>query len=313
MKVLLTGGTGMVGRNFLDRSVFIDLDFFNLSPFDTIAPTHQQLDLLDAQAVLRFIETQQPDIIIHAAGAVGGIEANIRNPVKMLVENLDMGRNVVLAARKVGIKKLIFLGSSCMYPKNSNELLREEQILNGPLEPTNEGYALAKIAILRLCQYINREDPSFSYKTLIPANLYGRYDNFNPERSHLVAATIAKLHQAVVNKEKIVDIWGDGTNRREFMYAGDLADALVRAVVEFDSLPEVMNVGTGTDRSVRELYETIAGVVGYNGAFRHDLSKPTGVYRKTVECSKQRDWGWSPSTSLENGLRITYSFYKENL
>jgi GDP-L-fucose synthase len=294
-RVLLTGRSGMVGRNFLEHP--------SISGFEVIAPNSLELNLLDFAQTLRFLVKYKPDIIIHAAGRVGGIQANIREPVRMLVDNLDMGRNLVLAAHDVGVHKLLFLGSSCMYPRETEQPMREENILNGALEETNEGYSLAKITVMRLCQYLNRE--GVQYKTIIPANLYGRYDNFDPSRSHLVAATIDKIHRA----KDDVEIWGDGRAQREFLYAGDLADMLVRAVTHFDTLPEVMNVGTGVGCTVNELYGAVARVVGYTGRFHHDLSKPVGMMRKTVDVSKQKEWGWMPKTSLDDGLIQAYASY----
>ena len=181
--------------------------------------------------------------------------------------------------------------------------------MHGELEPTNEGYALAKIVTLRLCEYINREDAGFEYKTLIPCNLYGRHDKFSPQHSHLIPAIIHKVHQAKVNKVSSVEIWGDGTARREFMYAGDLSDAVMRALREFESLPSVMNVGMGYDFTINEYYQTVAGVLGYKGSFVHDLNKPVGMARKLVSVERQSAWGWSASTRLSDGIAKTYEFY----
>lgn len=303
MHILLTGATGMVGRNFLEHPA--------AGEFEVMAPTHGELNLLDFEAVKDFLETHRPDMIIHAAGKVGGIQANMREPVRFLLDNLDMGRNMVWAARQAGVPRLLNLGSSCMYPRNAENPLREEMVLQGELEPTNEGYALAKITVARLCRYIGREDSSLQYKTLIPCNLYGRYDKFDPAHSHLVPAIIHKLHEAVQTGAGSVEIWGDGTARREFMYAGDMADCLVEAVRRFDTLPELMNVGTGSDFSVDEYYTAAAVVVGYQGKFVHDLSKPIGMKQKFVSDTKARQWGWRAATSLSEGLRRTYRFYLE--
>lgn len=248
-------------------------------------------------------------MVIHAAGKVGGIHANIREPAGFLLENLDMGRNVVWAAHKAGIRRLINLGSSCMYPRNHSEPLGEEMVLKGELEPTNEGYALAKVVTARLCEYIMKEDASFHFKTLIPCNVYGRFDNFDPARSHLVPAIIRKIHLAKQNSQQVVDIWGDGKARREFMYAGDLADALVRAIKEFESLPSTMNVGLGYDYSINEYYQAAADAMGYEGEFVHDLTKPVGMARKLVSVERQKLWGWSARHVLREGIEETYRFY----
>lgn len=300
-RILLTGGGGMVGRNLLEHAA--------MSDFEVFAPRSGELDLRNFGAVQRYLEKYLPDMVIHAAGKVGGIQANMREPVGFLLDNLDMGRNVVRAAHEAGIRRLINLGSSCMYPRNHSESLSEEMVLKGELEPTNEGYALAKVVIARLCEYIMREDDSFQYKTLIPCNIYGRYDKFDPVNSHLVPAIIRKVHQAKQNGERLVEIWGDGTARREFMYAGDLADALARAINNFDTLPSYMNVGLGRDYTVNQYYQAAAEVIGYPGGFAHDLSKPVGMARKLVSVERQHAWGWSARYELRDGIEQTYSYY----
>lgn len=301
MRILLTGGRGMVGRNFLEHECASD--------YEILAPTSVDLDLRDHGAVSEWMSSHAPDMVVHAAGKVGGIQANIREPVAFLLDNLDMGRNVVGAARVAGVKKMINLSSSCIYPRNAISPLTEDQILQGELEPTNEGYALAKIAIERLCQYISREFPGFAYKTLIPCNIYGKYDKFDPVHSHMVPAIIHKLHQAKANNKSTVDIWGDGKARREFMYAGDLADCMWQAVKRFDTLPVAMNVGLGSDLTVSDYYRTAAEVIGFSGAFLNDLSKPVGMKRKMVDTTKASEWGWQASTSLREGLAVTYQHY----
>lgn len=304
MKILLTGARGMVGRNIVERA--------DSHEFQLLAPTSEELDLRNYARVEAYLGVHRPDAVIHCAGKVGGIQANIREPVSFLVENWDIGRNIVLAARQCGVGKLLNLGSSCMYPKGHSEGLSEDMILTGSLEPTNEGYALAKIATAKLCEYISREDPALQYKTLIPCNLYGRYDNFDPARSHLIPAIIHKMHVAVQTGQQQVQIWGDGEARREFMYAGDLADAVMRAIGNFESLPSIMNLGLGFDYTINEYYSAVAEVLGYVGEFSHDLSKPVGMARKLVDVRLQADWGWMPAHSLREGVVKTYEFYLEN-
>ncbi len=301
--IFLTGGRGMVGRNFLEHAAAKD--------FEIAAPTSAELDLRDYGAVHAALERFQPDFVVHTAGKVGGIQANIREPVSFLLDNLDMGRNIVWASRNLGIKHLLNLGSSCMYPRYAANPLREDKVLQGELEPTNEGYALAKVTVARLCEYIGREQPELKYKTLIPCNIYGRYDKFDPQHSHMVPAIVHKLHQAKLTGAPLVDIWGDGKARREFMYAGDLADCMWAAVKNFDSVPDTMNVGLGCDLSVNEYYETAARVVGYSGGFEHDLSKPVGMKQKLVSVERATSWGWQAPTSLEQGLAKTYAYYLE--
>jgi GDP-L-fucose synthase len=300
-RILLTGSRGMVGRNLLEHP--------SMSAYEVLTPSSQQLDLRDYASVITYLQNHQPDMVIHCAGKVGGIQANMREPVGFLLENLDMGRNIAWASRQAGIQRLINLGSSCMYPRNHNEPLREELVLKGELEPTNEGYALAKIITARLCDYIMREDASFQYKTLIPCNLYGRHDKFDPAHSHLIPAIIHKVYQAREKGEKSVEIWGDGTARREFMYAGDLADAIVHAIDQFDSLPSVMNVGLGYDYTIDEYYQATAEVMGYAGEFTHNLEKPVGMTRKLVCIERQRLWGWQAQNDLLSGIEKSYQFY----
>jgi len=301
LRILLTGGGGMVGRNVLDH--------YSIQNFDILAPTSRELNLLDFRAVQIYLQANKPDLVIHAAGKVGGIQANMREPVGFLMDNFDMGRNIVLGAQQAGVKRLINLGSSCMYPRNHPEALSENMLLNGELEPTNEGYALAKVVIARLCQYIVREEASFQYKTLIPCNLYGRYDKFDPASSHLIPAIIHKIHQAKKSGQQSVEIWGDGTARREFMFAGDLADAIVHAITNFDDLPANMNIGLGYDHTINEYYQAVAAVIGYKGDFVYDTNKPVGMERKLLTVDLQKVWGWSPCHELTDGIDKTYKYY----
>lgn len=305
MQIFLTGGRGMVGSNFMEHPV--------AGSHEVLAPSSRELDLRDYDAVCRYMHKCSPDIVVHAAGHVGGIQANMRDPVSFLVDNLDMGRNVILAARQAGVKRLLNLGSSCMYPHNAPNPLREEMVLTGELEPTNEGYALAKIMAARLCEYIGREDGSFQYKTLIPCNIYGRHDKFDPLSSHMVPAVIHKIHQAKLSGAGQVEIWGSGNARREFMYAGDLADCMWRALQNFETLQSMLNVGLGIDLSILDYYRAVARVVGYSGAFVHDLTKPEGMAQKLVSIEKLELWGWSATTSLDEGIAKTYQFYLEGL
>lgn len=300
-RVLLTGATGMVGRNFLEHP--------SIKKYDILAPRRDELDLYNYDEVLAYLNIQKPDMIIHAAGKVGGILANSRYPVEFLLQNMDMGRNLIWASYNAGVKKFVNLGSSCMYPRNFNTPLKEEQVLTGELEPTNEGYAIAKIFSARLCEYISREYPLFHYKTLIPCNLFGRWDKFDPEQAHLIPAIIRKLHDAVTQHWREVEIWGDGQACREFLYAGDMADCLIKTIEEFDTLPAVMNVGMGTDYTIDEYYHMCAEVVGFSGDFCHDLTKPAGMQRKLVDVSKQDQWGWTPAVDIKTGIKRTYEYY----
>lgn len=301
IKIFLTGGSGMVGQNILNHLNSINFTF--------LAPKKNELDLKNFEHVQSYISFHSPEIIIHAAGLVGGIHANVANPVNFLVENVDIGRNIILAARDAGIRKLLNLSSSCMYPRNALNPLTEDMILKGELEPTNEGYALAKIFANRLCEYIHKENVIFKYKTLIPCNLYGCYDKFDPKHSHLIPAIIHKIHQAKILNHKSVEIWGDGSARREFMYAGDLADLVLKVVTSFDDMPDLMNVGLGFDYSINEYYQSVARVIGWNGKFNYDLSKPVGMKQKLVSTERLQKLGWKAATNLDNGIAKTYSYY----
>lgn len=300
-RILLVGGGGMVGRNLLEHPA--------IHRFEVLAPSSKDLNLCEFSAVQSYLHKHRPDLILHAAGKVGGIHANMREPVGFLMDNLDMGRNIVWAARQAGIKRLINPGSSCMYPRNHEQALKEEMVLKGELEPTNEGYALAKVVTARLCDYIVREDASYQYKTLIPCNLYGRHDKFDPVHSHLIPAIIHKVNQAKLSGQDTVEIWGDGTARREFMYAGDLADALMRAITHFATVPAYMNIGLGHDHTINDYYQATADVMGYTGGFVHDTSKPVGMARKLVSVERQTAWGWSARHTLREGIEETYRYY----
>ncbi|CAD7341479.1 GDP-L-fucose synthase [Sphingomonadales bacterium 56] len=304
-KLFITGGSGMVGRHIQVHPMAAE--------WEILAPTSQELDLRNSTQVADYITERQPDLVVHCAGKVGGIRANIAAPVDFLDQNVMIGRNVVMGARAAGVKRLINLGSTCIYPRNAPNPLNEKMILTSELEPTNEGYALAKIVALRLCEYIRREDPAFLYKTLIPCNLYGEYDKFDPQNSHLLPAIIHKVHQARERDEKSVEIWGDGKARREFMYSGDLADAVFKAAANLETTPDLMNVGVGADHSINDYYAIVARVIGWEGSFIHDLSKPVGMTQKLCDTTRQTAWGWRAETSLESGIAKVYQYYKERI
>jgi len=295
----------MVGQNILNHPFAKSWKIF--------APSSNELNLANTLECEKYISNKMPNLIIHCAGKVGGIKANIDEPVEFLDKNIMIGRNVIMGARLAGVKNLINLASTCIYPRLAKNPLNEEQILKGELEPTNEGYALAKIFSTRLCEYIRREDSTYHYKTLIPCNLYGLYDKFDPNKSHLVPAIIHKIHQAKMSNKPSVEIWGDGNARREFMYSADLADAVFNAANNMEILPNKINIGVGNDYTINEYYKTIAEVLGWNGVFTHDLSKPVGMMRKLSDTSLQSNWGWKPKTSLKNGLTKTYQYYLESL
>jgi GDP-L-fucose synthase len=303
MKILLTGATGMVGKNILEHE--------NAKNFTILTPSSKELNLLSKDEVLKYFKANQPDVVIHCAAVVGGIQANIKEPVRFLVDNTDIGRNVLMAAYEVKTSRVINLASSCIYPKDLEGLLEEEHILTGALEPTNEGYAIAKISTMKLGQYINKEMGKLVFKTLIPCNLYGRWDKFGESNSHMVPAVIAKIHQALKNNSSTIDIWGSGNARREFMYTADLADFIFFALDNWEKIPETINVGLGIDHSINDYYKSIANVLGFKGGFSHDLSKPEGMKKKLVSVKKAIDLGWNAKTGLDEGIKKTYEFYLE--
>jgi len=303
-RILLIGGSGMVGRNVREHPGFVG--------HEIVAPTREEVDLLDRFAVADVIRAVRPGLIVHAAGRVGGIAANQGDQAGFLSENLTMGVNLLTEAVEQGVPRFLNISSSCIYPRDAPNPLREEALFSGPPEPTNEGYALAKLTVLRLGELLSRQHGGFRCVSLIPCNLYGRWDHFEPERSHLVPAVVRKLHDAKVAGHSEVDIWGDGSARREFMLASDLAGFVAAAVVRFEDLPERVNVGVGRDHSVNEYYEAAARVVGYEGGFTHDLSRPVGMRRKLVDIRVQDSLGWIPPTDLESGLEATYRFFLEH-
>lgn len=302
LKILITGANGMVGRNIAE--------FSKASEYTLLTPSSKDLNLLDRIAVDNYIRMHKPDMVIHCAGIVGGIQANIAQPVKFLVDNTQMGINIIMAACDAGIMKFINMSSSCMYPRHASNPLSEELILQGELEPTNEGYAIAKITSTRLCEYIHREDSTYQYKTVIPCNLYGKYDKFDPKHSHMIPAVIKKIADAKSENKKILDIWGDGEARREFMYVEDLADFIYYAIENFDQMPQNINVGLGHDYTINEYYKTIAKVIGYEGEFIHDLSKPIGMKQKLIDDTKLKAFGWNHQISLEDGIKKTLHYYE---
>jgi GDP-L-fucose synthase len=302
MKILITGGNGMVGKNILEHP--------KASQYTFLAPSSSELNLRDFEAVNTYMKQHQPDAVIHAAGLVGGIQSNMARPVDFLVYNLDMGRNIILAAKENGVKQFMNMASSCMYPRSAQNPLQEELILKGELEPTNEGYAIAKVVTTRLCEYIVKENPDMQYKTVIPCNLYGRFDKFSPEHSHMVPAVIKKIYEAKKNNASSIDIWGDGLARREFMYTADLADFVFYAIEKIDQMPQNINVGLGFDYTINEYYKIIAKVIGFKGEFVHDLSKPIGMKQKLIDDTKLKKFGWQHQTSLEEGIKNTVEYFK---
>jgi GDP-L-fucose synthase len=300
-KVWVAGHRGMVGSALVRR--------LGTAGCTLVAADRAQLDLRDQRAVEAWMGKARPDAVFVAAATVGGILANDSRPAEFLYDNLAIETNIVHAAWRTGVAKLMFLGSSCIYPKLAPQPMAEEALLSGPLEPTNEWYAIAKIAGLKLCQAYRRQY-GCDFIAAMPTNLYGSNDNFDLVSSHVIPALIAKIHAAKLRKTPTVSIWGSGTPRREFLYVDDLADALV-FLIERYSGEGFVNVGTGVDLTVAELAQAIARVVGYGGRFVFDRSKPDGTPQKLLDVSRLIALGWRAATPLEEGLARTYAWYVE--
>ena len=277
---------------------------------DILVRTHKELDLRNLEDVRKFFSGTKPEAVVLAAAKVGGIQANCSLPVEFLLENLQIQNNVIATSFESGVKKLLFLGSSCIYPKLAPQPIREESLLTGPLEPSNEPYAIAKIAGIKLCQAYARQYGA-DFICAMPTNIYGPGDNFDLEKSHVLPALIRKVHEAKVKNRRDVTIWGTGTPRREFLHADDLADAL-RFLLENYESPEIINVGYGEDVTISELVETVAEVIGVKIASVFDTSKPDGTPRKLLNSSRLQALGWKPRISLQDGIRQTYSWLMQS-
>ncbi|MBT3546829.1 MAG: GDP-L-fucose synthase [Flavobacterium sp.] len=303
-KIYIAGHRGMVGSAVL--RALKTKGYTNL-----IGKTSKELDLRNQQAVFDFYEKERPEVVIDAAAKVGGILANNDYPYQFLMENMQIQNNLIDGAFKLGIKKFIFLGSSCIYPKFAPQPLKEEYLLTDSLESTNEWYAIAKITGVKACQSI-RKQFNRDYVSLMPTNLYGTYDNFDLETSHVLPAMLRKFHEAKQNENAPVKLWGSGTPMREFLYVDDMAEAVVFAL-ENQLSDHLYNVGSGKDITIKELAETIQKVVGHKGKILWDTSKPDGTPRKLMDVSKMKNIGWTHSTELEEGIEKTYSWFLNNI
>ena len=275
-----------------------------------IVRTHQELELTDAGAVKNFFQQERPESVFLAAAKVGGIQANNTLPAEFLRENLLIQTHVLHEAWQAGVKKLLFLGSSCIYPKLAPQPIPESALLTGELEPTNDAYAIAKIAGIQLCKAYRKQHGA-NFIAVMPTNLYGPQDNFHPEHSHVLPALLRRFHEAQRDGLKEVTVWGSGTPKREFLHSDDLASACLFLMEHYDS-PEIINIGWGQDCTIRELAEMIAETVGYTGTLKWDDSRPDGTPRKVLDNRKLSDLGWEPKISLQEGLRLTYQWYLEN-
>jgi GDP-L-fucose synthase len=312
MKIFVAGHNGMVGSAIVRR-------LKALGQTHIITRTRRELDLLDQRAVMDFMRDEKPDQVYLAAAKVGGIHANNTYPAQFIYENLMVQNNVIHAAHKSGVQKLLFLGSSCIYPREVPQPMKEEMLLTGYLEPTNEPYAIAKIAGIKLCESYNRQYER-DYRSVMPTNLYGPGDNYHSENSHVIPALLRRFHQAVQQQAPEVVIWGSGTPMREFLHVDDMAAATVhvmnldKATYQAHTRPMLsqINVGTGVDCTIRELAETIAKVTGFTGRLTFDTTKPDGTPRKLLDVSKLKSLGWTPAIPLEQGLTNAYTWFVDH-
>ena len=303
-RIFVAGHRGMVG-SAITRALQA-AGYSNL-----IKRSRAELDLSDSDAVSDFFRKEKPEVVLFAAAKVGGIKANADFPVEFLAENLRMQTNVISAAHENGVRKLLFLGSSCIYPKFAPQPIPESALLTGPLEPTNEPYAIAKIAGIKLCQAYHREYGA-NFISAMPSNMYGPNESFDLETSHVLAALVRKAHEAKANRAGQLVVWGTGAPRREFLHVDDCASACLFLLEKYDS-PEIINVGSGEDVTVRELAELICDIVGFDGDLTWDETKPDGTPRKLLDVSKLRTLGWQPTIPLRQGITQTYDWFLKNV
>ncbi|MGO0907533.1 GDP-L-fucose synthase family protein [Clostridioides difficile] len=303
-KIYVAGHNGMVGSAIFRKLI---MSGYN----NIVTKSSKELDLRNQNDVENFFKREQPEYVFLAAAKVGGIGANMMYPSEFLVDNILIQTNVIKSSFLNSVKKLLFLGSSCIYPKNAPQPLKEDYLLSGLLESTNEGYALAKIAGLKMCEYYNKQYDA-NFVSLMPCNLYGENDNFSLESSHVIPSLIRKFHEAKIKNLPFVEVWGSGNQFREFMYIDDLADACIYTMKNYEEY-QFLNVGTGEDLTIKELSELIRRTVGYKGNINFDKSKPDGMYRKVMDVSKINKLGWNAKTSLRDGLDKTYKWYLKNI
>lgn len=301
-KIYVAGHRGMVGSAIIKR---LEAEGYT----DLIGQTHEDLDLRRQNDVEAFFKNVKPEYVFLAAAKVGGILANATYPADFIYDNLIIQSNIIHSAYLSGVKKLLFMGSSCIYPKHCPQPMREEHLLSGYLEPTNEPYAIAKIAGIKMCQSFNRQFGTH-YISVMPTNLYGPGDNFDLKTSHVLPALIRKCHEAKVTGSESVEIWGTGTPRREFLYVDDLADACIFLMNHYED-SEIVNVGVGKDLTIRQLAEMISGIVGFNGTIHFDPSKPDGTPLKRLDISKLGELGWQASVTLADGIDRVYEWYQK--
>ena len=303
-KIYVAGHRGLVGSAIVRK--LQEKGYTNI-----LGKTHKELDLMSSMEVENFFKEEKPEYVFLAAAKVGGIYANSNYPADFIYENLQMQNNVIGNSYKYGVKKLMFLGSSCIYPKMCPQPIKEEYLLSGYLEETNEAYALAKIVGLKMCKFFNKQYGT-NYISVMPTNLYGPYDNFHPENSHVMPALIRRFHEAKVSGKKEVVVWGSGTPLREFLYSEDMADACIYLMENYEG-NDFFNIGTGKEITIQALSELIKEVVGYEGKIVFDTTKPDGTPRKLLDVSKLENAGWKYKMELKDGIREAYKWFMENV
>jgi GDP-L-fucose synthase len=305
-KIYIAGYKGLVGsaiKRKLEEKSYANLVFTDIEDFD----------LQRQQQVEEYFQKEKPEFVFLAAAKVGGIWANKTYPAEFIYSNLSIQTNIIQASYKTGVKKLLFLGSSCIYPKLAPQPMKEEYLLTSPLEPTNEAYAIAKIAGLKICRYYNDQYQT-NYISVMPTNLFGPNDNYDLQTSHVLPALIRKFHEAKIDKKEYVELWGTGSPRREFLFVDDLADAVVFLMENYNyaDIGEIINIGVGKDISIKELAEMIKDIIGFPGELKWDSSKPDGTPRKLLDVSRLKKLGWIPKISLEEGIKLTYQDFVAN-
>ena len=303
IKFLITGASGMLGKSLISQ--------LKKKKYTFLAPSSKELNLLNLSSIKKYLNNKKPNYIIHLAGFVGGIGANMNDPIKFLHSNMLMGMNLIDMAHKMKIKNFLNIGSSCIYPTKENRSMSESKLLSGDFEKTNEGYALAKLSIIKFCEYVAKSK-GYNYFSLIPCNIYGPNDNFDEKTGHVVSSLIDRIYCAKKNNLKTVEIWGTGKSKREFIYVDDVSKAILKFLFNKKIIKKNLywlNIGMGSDLSIKNLYLKISKLIGYKGSFVHNLNKPDGTARKLLDIKKAKNFGWTPKVKLIDGLKKTIDWY----
>jgi len=303
IKFLITGASGMLGKSLISQ--------LKKKNYTFLAPSSKELNLLNLSSIKKYLNNKKPNYIIHLAGFVGGIGANMNDPIKFLHSNMLMGMNLIDMAHKMKIKNFLNIGSSCIYPTKENRSMSESKLLSGDFEKTNEGYALAKLSIIKFCEYVAKSK-GYNYFSLIPCNIYGPNDNFDEKTGHVVSSLIHRIYCAKKNNLKTVEIWGTGKSKREFIYVDDVSKAILKFLFNKKIIKKNLywlNIGMGSDLSIKNLYLKISKLIGYKGSFVHNLNKPDGTARKLLNIKKAKNFGWTPKVKLIDGLKKTIDWY----